>query len=67
MKRVNKDCPFSIEELDDFRDKLYRLNTTLQTTNSPPEQSAPQININKQIKTTNKKWQVTTAISTCSP
>lgn len=27
MKKVNKDCPFSIEELDEFRAMLYSVNT----------------------------------------
>ena len=28
MKRVNKDCPFTIEELDEFRSMLYSVNTS---------------------------------------
>ena len=36
MKRVNKDCPFSIEELDEFRAMLYSVNTSFHCCNAAP-------------------------------
>lgn len=36
MKRVNKDCPFSIEELDEFRAVLYSVNTSFRCCNAAP-------------------------------
>lgn len=27
-RRVNKDCPFTAEELDEFRASLYNVNTS---------------------------------------
>ena len=36
MKRVNKDCPFSIEELDEFRAMLYSVNTSFRCCNAAP-------------------------------
>lgn len=34
MKRVSKDCPFSIEELDEFRAMLYSVNTSFRCCNA---------------------------------
>ena len=36
MKRVNKDCPFTIEELDEFRAMLYSVNTSFHCCNAAP-------------------------------
>ena len=36
MKKVNKDCPFSIEELDEFRAMLYSVNTSFHCCNAAP-------------------------------
>lgn len=36
MKRVNKDCPFTIEELDEFRAMLYNVNTSFHCCNVAP-------------------------------
>lgn len=36
MKRVNKDCPFSIEEVDEFRAMLYNVNTSFRCCNAAP-------------------------------
>ena len=36
MKRVSKDCPFSIEELDEFRAMLYSVNTSFRCCNAAP-------------------------------
>lgn len=36
MKRVNKDCLFSIEELDYFRAMLYNVNTSFRCCNAAP-------------------------------
>nr|DAR03994.1 MAG TPA: hypothetical protein [Bacteriophage sp.] len=36
MKRVNKYCPFSIEELDGFRAMLYNVNTSFRCCNAAP-------------------------------
>ena len=36
MKRVNKDCPFTIEELDEFRAMLYNENTSFRCCNAAP-------------------------------
>lgn len=35
-KRTNKDCPFSIEELDAFRAALYSVNTSFRCCNAAP-------------------------------
>ena len=35
-RRVNKDCPFSVEELDEFRAALYNVNTSFQGCNAAP-------------------------------
>ena len=36
MKRVNKECPFTIEELDEFRAMLYSVNTSFHCCNAAP-------------------------------
>ena len=36
MKRVSKDCLFSIEELDEFRAMLYSVNTSFRCCNVAP-------------------------------
>ena len=35
-RRVNKDCPFSAEELDEFRVALYNVNTSFHCCNAAP-------------------------------
>ena len=35
-RRVNKDCPFSAEELDEFRAALYNVNTSFHCCNAAP-------------------------------
>lgn len=35
-KRTNKDCPFSLEELDEFRAMLYSVSTSFLCCNAAP-------------------------------
>ena len=35
-RRVNKDCPFTAEELDEFRAALYNMNTSFHCCNAAP-------------------------------
>ena len=35
-RRVNKDCPFMAEELDEFIAALYNVNTSFQCCNAVP-------------------------------
>lgn len=35
-RRVNKDCPFTAEELDEFRAALYNVNTSFHCCNAAP-------------------------------
>ena len=35
-RRVNKDCPFSAEELDEFSAVLYNVNTSFLCCNAAP-------------------------------
>lgn len=36
MRRVNNDCPFTMEELDEFKAMLYSVNTSFHCQNPAP-------------------------------
>lgn len=36
MKKVNKDCPFTQEEIDEFHAALYNVNTSFRCCNPAP-------------------------------